>query len=158
MKRPKPNHDREGGAALIEFAIMMPLLLLILFGIVEFGWLFSQNLDVRHGAREGARIAAVNFPEGAPPPTPGPRTSANTDALIAEICDRMQTAQGVTIEITSAGSIGDPATATVVGVGDTLTGFLDFLLPSTINLNSTVEIRMEQQATWANTVGPQPCP
>jgi hypothetical protein len=78
--------------------------------------------------------------------------------LIAEICDRMQTADSVQISLTSTGSIGDPAIANVTAVGDTLTGFLDFLLPSTINLDSTVEIRMEQNATWTNTAGPQSCP
>lgn len=157
-KRPtKRTSNGERGASLIEFALLVPLLFLILFGIIEFGWLFSQNLDVRHGAREGVRLAAVNFPEG-PPPNSGARTDANRDALIAEICDRMQTADSVQISLTSTGGIGDPAVATVTAVGETLTGFLDFLLPATINLDSTVEIRMEQNATWANTAGPQPCP
>lgn len=153
----KRNKDCEQGASLIEFALLAPLLFLILFGIVEFGWLFSQNLDVRHGAREGVRLAAVNFPEG-PPPNSGTRTDANRDTLIAEICDRMQTAASVQISLTSTGGIGDPAEATVTGIGDTLTGFLDFLLPATINLNSTVEIRMEQNATWTNTDVPKACP
>jgi len=147
----------EKGASLVEFALLAPLLFLILFGIVEFGWLFSQNLDVRHGAREGVRLAAVNFPEG-PPPNSGARTDANRDALIAEICDRMQTADSVQVSLSSTGGIGDSAVATVTGIGDTLTGFLDFLLPPTIILDSTVEIRMEQNATWTNTAGPQPCP
>lgn len=149
--------DGDRGASLIEFALLVPLLFLILFGIIEFGWLFSQNLDVRHGAREGVRLAAVNFPEG-PPPNSGARTDANRDALISEICDRMQTADSVQISLTSTGGIGDPAVATVTAVGETLTGFLDFLLPATINLDSTVEIRVEQNATWTNTAGPQPCP
>ena len=41
----------------IEFAIAAPLLFLLLFGIIDFGWAFSQNLDVKHAAREGARLA-----------------------------------------------------------------------------------------------------
>ena len=157
MKRLSKTPNAERGASLVEFAMLMPLLFLLLFGIIEFGWLYSQNLDVRHGAREGVRLAAVNFPEG-PPPNSGARSDTNRDALIAEICNRMQAADNVTIELTSAGNVGDPATGTVVGAGETLTGFLDFLLPSTINLNSTVEIRLEQDATWTSTTAPVACP
>jgi hypothetical protein len=157
MNRLSRFRKAERGASMVEFALLMPLLFLLLFGIIEFGWLYSQNLDVRHGAREGVRLAAVNFPEG-PPPNSGVRSDANQLALIAEICSRMQAADNVTIELTSAGNVGDPATGTVVGAGQTLTGFLDFLLPSTINLNSTVEIRLEQDATWTSTTAPVACP
>ena len=45
----------EKGANLVEFALVMPFLLILLFGIVEFAWVFATNLDVKHGAREGAR-------------------------------------------------------------------------------------------------------
>jgi hypothetical protein len=155
LKKVPPEYQR--GAALVEFAITLPLLLLLLFGIVEFGWLFSQNLDVRHGAREGARLAAVNFPDGAPPPA-GPRTSVKTDALVAEICRRMQTATGVEISIQSPGSVGSSAVVSVSAPGQTLSGFLDFLLPSDLTLESSVEIRLEQPATWADTSPTASCP
>lgn len=137
---------------------MMPLLLLLLFGIVEFGWVLSQNLDVRHGAREGARLAAVNFPEG-PPPNSGVRSQPNTDLLVAEVCDRMQTPTDVKVEILSSGSVGASAMVRVTAPASTLTGFLDWALPSTLLLNSDVEIRLEQDATWLDTVpAGQACP
>ena len=34
---------------------MLPLFILFLFAIIDFGWLFTQFLDVKQGAREGAR-------------------------------------------------------------------------------------------------------
>jgi Flp pilus assembly protein TadG len=142
---------------LVEFALLAPLLLLLLIGLVEFGWLFAQNLDVRHGAREGARLAAVNYPEG-PEPNSGSRSDANRDALIAEVCTRMQTPTDADVSISSPGSVGDAATVTVSTPGETLTGFIDFLLPPSLSLNSTVQIRLEQAATWTNTSGPQSCP
>ncbi|MDH3756048.1 MAG: pilus assembly protein, partial [Acidimicrobiia bacterium] len=51
---------RERGAAAVEFAIVLPLLVLVIFGTVEFGAAWSQKTDVNHGAREAARLAAVN--------------------------------------------------------------------------------------------------
>lgn len=47
------------GQALIEFAFVIPLLLLLLFGIVEFGRIFGAELVVTYSAREGARAGAV---------------------------------------------------------------------------------------------------
>lgn len=157
MSAARGSENSERGASLVEFALVAPLLLLLLLGMVEFGWLFSQNLDVRHGAREGARLAAVNFPEG-PEPNSGTRSNANRDALVAEVCARMQTATNAALTISSPGNVGDSATVTVATPGETLTGFVDFLLPSPLNLTSTVEIRMEQAATWTNTSGAQTCP
>jgi len=148
---------QDRGASLVEFALVAPLLILLLLGMVEFGWLFAQNLDVRHGAREGARLAAVNFPEG-PEPNSGVRSDANRDALVAEICGRMQTPANADVNITSTGAVSDAATVIVTTPGETLTGFIDFLIPSPLNLNSTVQIRLEQAATWTNTAGAQSCP
>src|SRR5205085_4739777 len=50
---------REDGAAAIEFAIVTVLLLLIVFGILEYGRSYSQIEVLNGAAREGARIGAV---------------------------------------------------------------------------------------------------
>src|SRR5882672_6276307 len=49
----------ETGAELIEFALVFPLLLLVVLGIVDFGFLFQQYEVVTNAAREGARIAVL---------------------------------------------------------------------------------------------------
>jgi Flp pilus assembly protein TadG len=56
--RLRPLH-REGGAAAIEFAIVTVLLLLIVFGILEYGRIYSQVEVLNGAAREGARAGAV---------------------------------------------------------------------------------------------------
>ncbi len=50
---------RSEGQALVEFAIVLPLLLLLVMGIIDFGLMMQQYLTLNHGAREGARLAAV---------------------------------------------------------------------------------------------------
>jgi Flp pilus assembly protein TadG len=47
------------GTATVEFAIILPILLGILFAIIEFGFLFKDQLTLQQAAREGARAAAV---------------------------------------------------------------------------------------------------
>lgn len=49
----------ERGAELIEFALTLPLLLLLVLGIIEFGFLFQEYEVVTNAAREGARIGSL---------------------------------------------------------------------------------------------------
>jgi Flp pilus assembly protein TadG len=49
----------ERGAELIEFALILPLLLFIILGLVDFGFLFQRYEVVNNAAREGARIAVL---------------------------------------------------------------------------------------------------
>lgn len=53
---------RDRGAAAVEFAIMLPLLLLIVFGIIDFGRALNAQVTITQAAREGARLAALNQP------------------------------------------------------------------------------------------------
>lgn len=147
-KRERNRRDR--GASLVEFAILAPFLLLVLFGTIEFAWIFSQNLDARHGAREGARLIAVNYPVGPVNPAPSTRSSTQTDQIVTEICNRMDVSDGALITLQSAGDVGDPATAKVDAPVNTLTGFVDWAIPSGMRLVSEVEIRLEQPAGWDN--------
>lgn len=47
------------GAAAVEFALVMPILFLIVFGILQYGLYFSDSLDTRQGVREGARMGVI---------------------------------------------------------------------------------------------------
>jgi hypothetical protein len=49
----------ERGAELIEFALVLPLLLLLVLGIVDFAFMFQRLEVVTNAAREGARIAVL---------------------------------------------------------------------------------------------------
>jgi TadE-like protein len=62
------QRERERGATAVETAILLPLLLLILFAVLDFGMYFSQWLSVRNGEREGLRMAIVNVSPVAPNP------------------------------------------------------------------------------------------
>ena len=140
------RNDR--GANLVEFAFVMPFLILLVMGIIEFGWVLATNLDVKHGAREGARITAVNEPAG-----------GNT-SLGAEICSRMSIAGdapttvawlGVDLDGEPGVNVGDGVEVTVeTNQLNTLTGILDWVFSGLSELESTVEIRIEQTPDWSN--------
>ena len=88
----KPEKDkREEGQAMVEFALILPIFLLILCGIIDFGWLFYNQLSLNNACREGARYAVVNTAE-----------DASTQAIINHIENSTTTVfanDGVDIEI-----------------------------------------------------------
>lgn len=55
LRRLRPQR----GAELIEFALVLPLLLVVIAGIVDFGFLFQRYVVVNNAAREGARVAIL---------------------------------------------------------------------------------------------------
>ncbi len=138
------------GANLIEFALIAPMLILLVVGIVEFSWTLATNLDVKQGAREAARITAVDSPDG------------GNSALAAEACSRMDlvgsdTATRISWKADdSTPSVGEGVTVTVSTPHQTLTGLLDFFFSGITDLSSTVEIRIEKPPSW--TSGTQSCP
>ena len=51
---------QEDGQTLVEFALVLPVLALVLFGIIQFGLAFKDSLAVTDAVRAGARQAAVS--------------------------------------------------------------------------------------------------
>ena len=54
----KEDHD-ERGAVLVEFAIVLPVLLMLVFGIIQWSIYFNRQQGLQAAAREGARVAAL---------------------------------------------------------------------------------------------------
>jgi Flp pilus assembly protein TadG len=54
-----PAARDERGAAVVEFALVLPLLVMFIFGIIEFGRAYSAKVELTAAVREGARAAAL---------------------------------------------------------------------------------------------------
>jgi hypothetical protein len=72
---------RERGVAAVEFAIVAPLLLTILFGMIEFGHVFLVRQTVQHAAREACRVAVLKSTEEPYDAPDGPVVERLTDIL-----------------------------------------------------------------------------
>lgn len=59
MRKPFRRHRRDDGAAAVEFALVMPILFLVMFGIIQYGLWFNDALNTRSGVREGARVGVT---------------------------------------------------------------------------------------------------
>lgn len=124
------------GANLVEFALIMPFLLLLVLGIVEFGYFMGERNEIKHGAHEGARLAAVDAPN-----------------IITGACDAMNLpgTAGASITLSGAGDIGDAASIAVTTNVSSLSGvpWIEVFLPAT--LTTTADFRLEQVSSWSNT-------
>ena len=73
--------DADRGAAAVEFALVMPLLFLLLFGIIDYGLWFNDSLSLRQGVRESARQAVVRRMSSTCPGTGMAAVACGTRAL-----------------------------------------------------------------------------
>lgn len=100
----------EAGSGMAEFALVLPVLLFILFGIVEFGIAFNRAQAVEAAAREGARLASISST------TVGDVTTRVNEALVGIPLDNP--ASVAVAPGGCAGREGEAVTVTVTYVHD----------------------------------------
>jgi len=64
-KRKAAWKNNQKGQSLVEFALVLPVFIILLFGIMEFGRLWEISNVLTSAAREGVRVAAVTAPDQA---------------------------------------------------------------------------------------------
>lgn len=82
---------RRRGLAIVEFAVVLPLLLIFLFGIVEFGWLFMIRQTLLNAAREGCRVAVLKT-----------ATEAEVLTRVREVMEPLGLAEGTVWHVTTS--------------------------------------------------------
>jgi Flp pilus assembly protein TadG len=117
----------ERGAAAVEFALVMPLLFLLVFGIIEFGFIFNKELSVTHAAREGVRVYALN----------GSASAAKTFAEAAS------GSTGITCTPTPNLATAPPAGSTVSMLCHTTYNLQLYVMKRLVNIDSTASARKE---------------
>ncbi|MEA3502459.1 MAG: TadE/TadG family type IV pilus assembly protein [Actinomycetota bacterium] len=135
------RRDREKGASAVELAIVLPVFLTLVFGTMEAGWIFAQQVEIRNAAREGARLAVVDY--------------GTAGTIVTAVCDRADlSGGGATVDIAAS------STSVVVTVSNpytTITGFLDPIFGSIV-MSSTVEMRTERPLDTLGGGGSGTCP
>lgn len=121
--------DREHGAVLVEFAVVIPFLLLLLMGIVEVGLLFYNQQVLTNASREGARAGIAHL------------TVGEVTTIVENYCqDRMIRFDTDTVPTTTVtgipGSFGDNVT---VNVNYPYT----FLVPDLLGFGPNLQLQAE---------------
>jgi len=130
--------EGEGGQSLVEFALVLPIFLLVLFAIVDFGMAFHAWIAVTNSAREGARLGAVR----------GPATEVEQ-----RVRDTAGTLDQENLTVTVTNAEGDPGDSVIVDVSyaySLMTPVADILalvsggtISDSLTLSSTADMRLE---------------
>ena len=126
----------ESGASAVEFALLLPVLVMILFGIIEFGLALYRQAIFTNASREGARLVIVQS------------VPAITNAQINAAIDNYLTPAGITPGTVSRTIVAGGVTGTPVQVTLTLPYTFVVLAGLTsvaplINLTARTEMRHE---------------
>lgn len=129
---------REDGSAAVEFAFVLPILLMILLGIMEFGIILYRQEVLTNASREGARFGIII---GSPRPSPG----QIQDVVSTYLSSAGLTAGDADIDVTGAqGDSGDDLTVAVTYTY-TFIALPNFVsdLAGTLDLSATTVMKHE---------------
>lgn len=114
---------RERGAAAVEFALILPVFLLLVFGMIEFSRAYNAQISLSGAAREGAREMAVHNNAAAAvaaasqaAPSLSPKISASQVSISPSTC---------------TGRLGQPVQVTISYNFPLMTGFFGVSIPLT---------------------------
>lgn len=125
--------DAQRGAAAIEMAIVLPLLVLLLFGVIEGSFVMTQRADVRADAQETARRAAVNFAESG---------DVDIDVELDELCDQLDMTDetSISVALPDGTEIGDRIVVTVEHDLVQYTNFFSLLIGKSVTATATNQL------------------
>jgi Flp pilus assembly protein TadG len=150
--------ERQRGAAMVELAIGMPVLLFMIFAIVQVGWWMSNYVVLTNAASAGARLLASERGFASPYSDTASAVSAATAALpggastvIAVVgSSGTTTCSGSTGNTSCAGALGTesqpPATGTMASVSLTYT-FKPLVSATFFNIGSLMPTRLSANAS-----------
>ena len=122
----------EKGQALVEFALVLPLLLALLCGIIDFGWLYYHQITLNNAAREGARYAVIHY---------DPAENWKDAAESRMISSMAGVSSAVAIV---SDPVGQQITASVTATPHILTGITSTILgQQTMELHAACTMRLE---------------
>ena len=124
-------HNKKG-QSIVELALILPILLMLLFGILEFGRVYGAYMMIHHSARDGVRVSAVG----------GTNTEVQT-AVQGSTTALEQDDLTISITKTGTGSRGDIVTVTV-GYDITLIApLIGIVVDNPLHLESSMSMRIE---------------
>ena len=149
----RARKEGERGQSLVEFALVLPVFLLLLFAIVDFGMGFNAWITVTNSAREGARVGAVHPPLNVSSSPCNGKSSLDQciEDRVRATADLADQSTKMTVTITNAnGQSGESVVVQADYQYDLITplaGVMQFIscntIGPTLTFSSTADMRLE---------------
>lgn len=143
---------KERGQSLVEFALTLPILMIMVFGIIDFANGLRAYVELANGVREGARYGAVGNPLGGPLST---CVGQPNTTVVGKVCAALGNLDKANMESLSAtcNPSCSPGNSVVVDadyrydyitpIGDLMHFFSGGTLQTSLNLSSSATMRLE---------------
>jgi len=146
----------DGGQSLVEFALLIPLFLILVFGIIDFGLGLRAYISVTQSTREGARFASIGntagtFTSGGS----GECNGTTTTTVVGRVCRTMNgldltDVESVTVTYPNGNAPGETVRVSasynyeyITPVRRLVQFFSAGSLPSFLTVSSSTEMRLE---------------
>ncbi len=140
------------GQSLVEFALVLPIMMILIFGIIDFGMGLRSYISLTNATREGARFAAVGNPAGAYPADCDGSTSTS---VVGRVCTSIEgldldDLQNVSVSYPAGQAPGNEVLVSaqytynyITPLGDLLDFFTGGSFPDTLDLQTSTDMRLE---------------
>lgn len=119
---------KETGQALVEFALVLPLFLLILFGIIEFGFAFAFKMQVQNASRDATRYAAIH---------------SSDSTLVSEVTQYLMDTEDINQMTNSVILSGGSVSVKVRGVENPITPVGYMFFPNGLKITASTTMKTE---------------
>jgi Flp pilus assembly protein TadG len=140
------------GQSLVEFALVLPLLMILVFGIIDFGMGLRSYISLTNATREGARFAAIGGSAGA---YPGNCDGVDNTTVVGRVCvsieglDRADLTS-VAVDYPDGQNPGESVVVSadytynyITPLGDIVDFFSGGSFPDTLSLSTATDMRLE---------------
>lgn len=125
----KLKRDTEG-QSLVEFALVLPFLIFLILGMIEFGWILNGKITLTSAAREGARTAIIY------------KTQVAADGAVRSAVNASAESSSLIIESVTT-NFNNTTHRAVINVTAKITPIIGLFFNSDVSLTAKAEMRIE---------------
>lgn len=118
------------GQSLVEFALVLPILMALILGMIEFGWILNGKITLTSSAREGARVAIIY------------ESAAQASSAVQSAVNKSAESSSLT-GVTTVTVFNDATKSAIVSVDAKITPIVGLFFTGDVTLSAKAEMRIE---------------
>lgn len=130
MKKILSFRNNTDGQSLVEFSLVVPILIALILGMIEFGWILNGKITLTSSAREGARIAVIY------------ESAAQASDAVQSAVNKSSESSSLN-EVTTVTEFDESTKSAIVNVNAKIKPIIGLFFSSDVELTAKAEMRIE---------------